>query len=282
MPAAASVAPCSGRKKAVLVGINYPGSLAPLRGCINDVHNIRSFICKEWGFVDSPQTMRVLTDDSRQRESMPTRANMIQAFKWLVQGAQPGDSLFLHYSGHGGQKRDLDGDEADGMDETLCPCDYQQAGVIIDDEMFDILVRPLPAGCRLTALFDACHSGSALDLPFMYDCSGRLIMDEPPPPQNRKGRKPAVPGLKLSHGDVIMFSGCADHQTSADAVIQGRAAGAMSSALIHVFTHTSDPNHISFVEILRQMRDYLQKNRYTQVPQMSSSREMQMSYPWII
>ncbi len=26
--------------------------------------------------------------------------------RWLVQGAQPGDSLFLHFSGHGGQVRD--------------------------------------------------------------------------------------------------------------------------------------------------------------------------------
>jgi hypothetical protein len=37
-------------------------------------------------------------------------------------------------------------------------------------EMHEIMVRPLPAGCRLTALFDSscCHSGSALDLPYEY------------------------------------------------------------------------------------------------------------------
>ena len=34
--------------------------------------------------------------------------------------------------------------------------------------MHDILVKPLPAGCRLTALFDCCHSGSVLDLPYEY------------------------------------------------------------------------------------------------------------------
>lgn len=39
------------------------------------------------------------------------------AMQWLVKDAQPNDSLFFHYSGHGGQTKDLDGDEADGYDE---------------------------------------------------------------------------------------------------------------------------------------------------------------------
>jgi hypothetical protein len=39
--------------------------------------------------------------------------------------------------------------------------------MISDDELFELIVRPLPSGCRLTAIFDCCHSGSALDLPFM-------------------------------------------------------------------------------------------------------------------
>jgi len=34
--------------------------------------------------------------------------------------------------------------------------------------MHDIMVKPLPAGCRLTAIFDCCHSGSLLDLPYEY------------------------------------------------------------------------------------------------------------------
>lgn len=44
-------------------------------------------------------------------------------------GAQPGDSLFFSFSGHGGQQRDVDGDEVDGMDETILPVDYKTAGI---------------------------------------------------------------------------------------------------------------------------------------------------------
>lgn len=82
--------------------------------------------------------------------------------------------FFFHYSGHGGQTEDLDGDEDDGYDETIYPVDHEQAGVIIDDTMHDILIRPLPAGCRLTAIMDCCHSGSALDLPYIYSTTGNL------------------------------------------------------------------------------------------------------------
>lgn len=40
--------------------------------------------------------------------------------------------------------------------------------------MHDILVRPLCEGCRLTCIFDSCHSGTVLDLPFIYSTKGVL------------------------------------------------------------------------------------------------------------
>lgn len=38
-------------------------------------------------------------------------------------------------------------------------------------------VQPLQAGVRLTAIFDSCHSGSALDLPYIYSTQG--VLKEP-------------------------------------------------------------------------------------------------------
>lgn len=40
--------------------------------------------------------------------------------------------------------------------------------------MHEIMVNPLPAGCRLTAIMDCCHSGSALDLPYIYSTTGDI------------------------------------------------------------------------------------------------------------
>lgn len=93
---------------------------------------------------------------------------------WLVRGASSGDALFFHYSGHGGQAKATQGDEADGYNETVLPLDFERAGQMEDDELHAIMVRPLPIGCRLTALFDSCHSGTALDLPYVYSTSGTI------------------------------------------------------------------------------------------------------------
>ena len=42
--------------------------------------------------------------------------------------------LTLFSSGHGGQTKDLDGDEDDGYDEVIYPLDFKQAGHIVDDD----------------------------------------------------------------------------------------------------------------------------------------------------
>lgn len=158
------------RKKSVLIGINYTRlGKGCLNGCINDVKNIKDYISKQQGYPDDSEHMRVLIDEASTPSSLlPTRANMETAFRWLVADAQDGDYLFVHYSGHGGQVKDTDGDEEDGMDETLCPLDYPSAGQITDDELHELLVQPLPEGAHLCFVADCCHSGSILDLPYQY------------------------------------------------------------------------------------------------------------------
>jgi hypothetical protein len=47
------------------------------------------------------------------------------------------------YVGHGGQTKDLDGDEEDGYDEVIYPVDFRTAGHIVDDEMHRIMQDPL-------------------------------------------------------------------------------------------------------------------------------------------
>jgi len=64
-----------------------------------------------------------------------------------------GDLLVVMMSGHGGQLPDDNGDEADGLDETICLWD----GQVRDDEVLK-LINKFPAGLRVVLINDQCHS----------------------------------------------------------------------------------------------------------------------------
>lgn len=88
---------CNGRRKALLVGINYFGQRGQLRGCINDVRNMSSYLAEHFGY--KREDMVILTDDQQNPMSQPTKQNILRAMHWLVKDARPNDSLFFHYSG---------------------------------------------------------------------------------------------------------------------------------------------------------------------------------------
>ncbi|TFK18663.1 metacaspase [Coprinopsis marcescibilis] len=285
---------CNGNRKALLAGINYFGeSPGELRGCINDVMNIKEFLHSR-GFEEDD--MLILTDDQEDEELRPTKENMINGMQWLVDGAEPNDSLFFHFSGHGGPEEDEDGDEEDGFDESILPVDHQEVGSIVDDTMHEILVTSLPVGCRLTVIFDCCHSGSGLDLPYTYRDTGNIRKPskkeqlETLKQHIARGDTDAlalqVKALQLvesgeaaqaarltketrhSDADVIFFSGCLDAQTSADAVIDEQNTGALSHALVKVLYENSE---ISYRELLIGIREFMEEKGLTQIPQLSSS-----------
>lgn len=262
--------PC---RRAVTIGINYfslPKGGGQLSGCINDSDTIVGLLTGSFGFQESQ--IRRLRDD--RDDMMPTKTNMLEALRWLTEAAQPGDQLFLHFSGHGGQMEDRKGDERDGKDETLVPCDFRQAGQITDDQLYSMLVASLPKGCRLIVVFDCCHSGTALDLRFKVQISN----DGRSAKLLKKHRRQIVAGASApepTKAEVIMLSGCKDDQTSAD-VTAGTlgtdgAAGAMTTALKNTLT----PG-ISCHKLLTSMRAFLKAHRYTQVPQMSSEQFVQL------
>lgn len=155
---------CPGTKRAVLVGINYVGSCAELSGCHNDVHNMVKYIKDVHGFED--ENIVLLLDDGENIN--PTKDNIEAAWVKLVSETEEGDAVFVHYSGHGSRLEDDNGDEEDGFDECLVPVDYETGEFIRDDNIFKTLVGPLPAGCTMTAVMDSCHSGTVLDLPFVF------------------------------------------------------------------------------------------------------------------
>lgn len=100
---------CTGKRKALLIGINYFGQEGELKGCVNDVHNVSAFLVERYNY--KREDMVILTDDQQNPVMQPTKANIIRAMEWLVKGAQPNDALFLHYSGRVSIVRALKRDE---------------------------------------------------------------------------------------------------------------------------------------------------------------------------
>lgn len=154
----------SGRKRAVVIGINYVGQSGELAGCHSDALNMIDYIKNVHGFEDKYIT--TLMDDGKHKD--PTYANIMEAYGKIADESQPGDVVFLHYSGHGGRLRDDGKDEADGYDETLIPLDFRNAGEIRDDDIVKNLVMKLKGGVFVTSMMDSCHSGTVLDLPYKF------------------------------------------------------------------------------------------------------------------
>ncbi len=136
------VPPGSGRRRALLIGINYVGQEGQLTACHNDVHNIREFLTEVYGFKESE--MLILMDDARHHP--PTRRNIEDAMIRLTRYSQPNDVAFVSFSGHGGNTKDTSGDEADGMDETyVCFAQkLQRVGSLTKDVFFCCWHRLIP------------------------------------------------------------------------------------------------------------------------------------------
>ncbi|KAH9991956.1 caspase domain-containing protein [Russula compacta] len=258
---------CTGKRKAVCVGINYVGSQNELHGCVDDARNIYQFLIGHHRYSNSD--IIVLTDDNQNPRSQPTRKNLLNAMRWLVQDARADDALFFHYSGHGGRTRDLHGDKADGWDDVIFPVDFKTAGIITDDVLHETLVKSLPPGCRLTAVFDSCHSGSILDLVFEFHSNG-VPKSSPVSASFQQA--------KSTPADVVCFSGCEDTQKSVDVVEGGVAVGAMSYAFLKVLKRNPQ---IAYIDLLRGVREILKKH-FSQKPQLSASHVVDIHRNYIM
>jgi len=252
-------------KKALLVGINkYKPELgADLHGCVNDVETMHSILTNKYGF--KPENIRTIIDERA------TRQGILDRLKWLLDGAKAGDELIFHYSGHGSQVRDRNGDELeDQLDEILCPHDLDWDNPLTDDILAN-LFKQLPAGVYLTMICDACHSGTmskninpmkqVRNIVPPFDIKSRskgVIL-----PKNKMGKK------NSGNQNHVLMSGCRDNQTSADAYIDGKHQGAFTWSLATAIRENPD---ITWIELSKKSVELL--NSYSQVPQISGNKDL--------
>ncbi|MGE0845794.1 MAG: caspase family protein [Flavobacteriaceae bacterium] len=99
----------------------------------------------------------------------PTLANIRDAFAELAGRLQPGDFVYLHFSGHGSQAPAEDPEsELDGLDELFLPVDIgpwsdnsgHVKNALVDDEIGTLVDSLRARGANVWAVFDSCHSGT--------------------------------------------------------------------------------------------------------------------------
>jgi Caspase domain/Domain of unknown function (DUF4384) len=213
-----------GVKRALLVGINKYKSVPRLQGSLNDIETMRQILITRWGFSDKLITM--VTDEAA------TRNGILAALEQLVKEAGPNDTVYFHYSGHGSQVEDLNGDEPDDhLDETLVPQDGRSGDVrdITDDEL-DAVFAKMRAKSAMIVL-DSCHSGTATR---SLDIRTRSIPRDTRigiyrKAEDAKPRTRAIVPVMTSR--YVVMTGAASHQEALDGPIDGRYHGFFTYSL---------------------------------------------------
>lgn len=99
-----------------------------------------------------------------------TKTAIVEAFDRLALESQCGDIVYVHFSGHGQQMKDVHNDEEDGLDECWIPYDAYRKPCekdrgekhLTDDEVnyyLNAIRDKVGDTGKILVVIDACHSG---------------------------------------------------------------------------------------------------------------------------
>lgn len=221
--------------RALIIGSNYSHRSFSLRHAEADAIKFQTFLKK---YYPDLQITLMLGEQT-------TKENLLKALKTKVEQTQPGDILFLYFSGHGTYVFDQSGDEDDSRDEAILAWDspnFKEVEYLItDDQLYQILSK-LPAGAKFRAVLDACHSGTLLDL------DGKI--------QLMKGMSDRIGVFRLRKGmvqrsafDGILLSSSKDSEKS----YEDSRGGLLTEVLVQ---HNPKMNPLELLQLLQaQLKD---------------------------
>jgi hypothetical protein len=144
-----------------LIGVSdYQATGLPsLQGVENDIRLMETLLKSDrFGFAENTT---VLLNESA------THLSLQREFENLQARIEPGDIVYIHYSGHGSYTGDLNGDEPSGQDQTWVSYGSRREGAegvdaydILDDELNQWLAPIFAKAGQVIVVADSCHSGS--------------------------------------------------------------------------------------------------------------------------
>jgi hypothetical protein len=241
------------KSKALLIGLNYEHVLNEnvLEGCINDVQNV-SILLRKFGFAK--ENIIMITDENLDNAHQVTWTGIILELTKLCIASWKDDLdvVVFHYSGHGRQVKDWDGNEVDGLDEGLVPIDFKKYGIISDD-VLNAIFREFNPKTRILCIFDCCHSGSILDLPYSY-LDGHITQLE-----------------YTYEGPFILCMSAGRDGDVAGEVHKGKDTGAFTTYLIQELSALQE---ISVFDLQASINAHFVESGYDQLHVLSSSRKI--------
>ena len=188
------------------------------------------------------------------QDEQATKQGIMNAFQQMNEAVEAGDVVMIHFSCHGQQMKDDDGDELDGWDEALIPYDaemvfesgfYEGENHLRDDELNLLLLqlrKVLGKDGQVTVTLDTCHSGSgtrdtAKEEPVER---GTSVLFTPYPeealhPEETKRRVttnndvPLIKGVDLA--ELTVVSACKPYQTNREIRVNEKVGGPLSYVL---------------------------------------------------
>jgi hypothetical protein len=213
---------------------------------------------------------------------------MVETIKDLVVSSRAGDVLALQYAGHGTTVEDLDQDELEEdrgrnlVDEALCPVDFAQGNLLIDDDLGEIWDL-LPDGVSLTMFFDSCHSGgnqrAALPVPTARNARPRLVRlsSRAAAAYRRKRGKQRAHTTSRDHERGVFFGACQPDEVAWESNGQGdftrRAVPLLREAL------AGSTNQEFFEQVLAAFGDDRRQTPVLLPPGLTSRRLLSAAVP---
>jgi hypothetical protein len=261
-------------KWALVVGISdymYFGDEigGDLPGAANDARAIADVLVNKYDFA--PGNVKLILDHDA------TRARIESEFtEWLPSMARPGDLIWFYFAGHGSQAWDLDGDEEDGLDETVCPTDVTRGNTdmdILDDEIGQWLDQ-LPTD-NVIVVWDKCHARSSTRAvtPFARPRSlGRNVKEDVAKPEGAtEGR---VAGAVEDGGPppsgVLEIAASQSDEVAIDAAFPSKQGaghtygGAFTTPFVQNLWNASES--ATYDEVFNQTKGAMRRNRFRQEP----------------
>ncbi|MBW3534784.1 MAG: caspase family protein [Gemmatimonadetes bacterium] len=263
---------------AVLVGISDYTHFedvegGDLPGAEHDARAMRNVLVSRWGFPD--ENVLVLLNGEA------TRAAIEEALvSWLPERVGEGDHVTVFFAGHGSQVWDMDGDEEDGLDETIAPADAlpdSPDNDIVDEEL-GAWLRALPTR-NVVYIHDNCNAGTGTRDVTPFSRARRLardpgVMPRPDGPARRalSGQEDES-GFDLDGGDVLELAAAQPFEAAVDAFFEGPEGaepfhgGAFTTFLVRQLWRA--PADATYEDVFVDVKDALKRNRFQQDPMIS-------------